>query len=84
MTTKSEIQYWFENSYVDNPTHMAVFMDSFDYEDYPMYVIAENEKDARQKIYANEDRLMEVYSYALPIEDQLNVFRAFNYTMKED
>lgn len=84
MTTKSEIQYWFENSYLINPTHMAVFMDTFDYEDYPVYIQAVDEDDARQQIHAKQDRLMEVYSYALPIEDQLNVQRAFNYTMKED
>ncbi len=59
---------------------MIVFCDTFDHEDYPVYVRAD--EDVRKKLDAAQgnpmQRLMEVYNYALPLEGQLNERRAYN------
>lgn len=83
MTTKIEISSWFDRglSSEDKPTHMLVVCDTFDYEDYPVYV--KPTQDAR-KVYEeysakNMQRVMEVYKLSDDKELQLNTSRAFNF-----
>jgi len=62
-------------------THMVVVCDTFDWEDYPVYVRkSENVRD----IYCRHDgpnmqKVMEVYSYQLSLENQLCEQKAFHF-----
>jgi hypothetical protein len=78
--TKSDIKNWIERA-DKNATHMIVVCDTYDYDDYPVYV--ESHQNARE--VADEfnkksmQRVMEVYNLKMDIEPQLNEHRAFNY-----
>lgn len=83
-TTVNEIREWLEQGNDGENTHMIVVVDTFDYVDYPVYIQARNSSDARNQANSNNDsssmtRVMEVYNYSLPIEEQLAEFRARNY-----
>lgn len=92
-TTREEIRAWLTDLY--NPgygeygftdkgikyTHMIVACDTWDYEDYPIYV-RENEDVRKKASEINSDpfgRVMEVYSVNHPMDGQLAERRAFNY-----
>jgi len=81
MTTHEDIKTWFERGEKICATHMIVMCDTFDYEDYPIYVLpGEDAKETAE--FHNEtsmQRLMEVYNLALPIEPQLIERFCFNY-----
>ena len=81
MTTKNMIREWLEEGKKENATHMIVVCDTFDYEDYPVYVKKEEDVNEIAKEYnmVNMQRIMEVYSYALDLEKQLAENRVFNY-----
>lgn len=80
-TTKKIIAEWIESGLEKKATHMIVVCDTFDHTDYPVYVF-ENQ-NARQvaSSYSGENMqiVMEVYNLSLPIEQQLNESRSFNY-----
>ena len=87
-TSVKEIESWLrdrEHCYIDNPTHMAVVCDTFDWSDYPVYVAAKDEADARKQIKdkstGNMRRLMEVYSLTgkHSIALQMAERRAYHY-----
>lgn len=59
---------------------MIIVCDTFDYEDYPVYVPLG--ADVHKVIEANTNsmsKVMEVYAMHLPLEEQLKEARAFNY-----
>lgn len=92
-TTRADIDRWLSDLY--NPgygeygytdkgkkyTHMIVACDTFDYEDYPVFV--EEGEDVRKKAdsISKQDfgRVMEVYSVNHSREEQLAAGRVFNY-----
>lgn len=81
-TTVEDIRRWLENA-PEGTHHMLVVCDTFDYEDYPVYV---KEGEDTTKVAAkyngqNMQRLMEVYSLTgkHSIESQLNGGRVHNY-----
>lgn len=80
-TSKDHIRRWFECGKKQNATHMLVVFDTFDYEDYPVYVLPGQDvhKIAKENSGPNMTKLMEVYSYKLDLEDQLNEHRSFHY-----
>ena len=80
-TTRQEIAEWFEEGVKNSKTHMIVVCDTFDYDDYPVFVsegesarTAYEERDGR-----NMQRVMEVYNLRMDMETQLNERRAFNF-----
>jgi hypothetical protein len=84
MTTHSDIREWLERGKKDKrkPTHMLVVCDTFDHEDYPVYVYPDEDVYKRSEGYRNGEnmqRLMEVYKYSMDLETQLNQHRSFNY-----
>lgn len=74
-TTIDEIRAWLEDGKTRGATHMIVATDTFDWSDYPVYVAAG--EDVRKKV-AGEEKVMEVYSFALDLEEQLRERRAFH------
>jgi hypothetical protein len=81
MTTKSDIAAWFQRGISDHKTHMIVVVDTYDHEDYPVYVSAGENSRTKAAEYNGKDmqRVMEVYNLSLPMEAQLSENRAFNY-----
>lgn len=62
-------------------THIIIVCDTFDYEDFPVYVMPN--EDVRQKEVEEKDkpmqRVMEVYSLSRDMMDQYNEPRSFHY-----
>jgi hypothetical protein len=81
MTTPNEILQWFEEGVARGATHMVVVCDTFDHEDYPVFV--EPGQDAREVAAQydgkNMQRLMEVYDLTGDKHVQLAEPRVFNY-----
>jgi hypothetical protein len=81
MATQEDIRRWLSTRPAKDLTHMLVVCDTFDYEDYPVYV------SVRQKVrevfaeYDNKNmqRVMEVYSYGRSLESQLKEERASHF-----
>lgn len=79
MTTRSEIAEWFDDGLKFGATHLIVVCDTFDYEDYPKYVMpGENPADITAKL-GEMQRVMEVYNLSMDKTAQLNQDRVFNY-----
>lgn len=78
---RSDIQEWFERGVCEGATHMIVVCDTFNHEDYPVFV--KEGEDAREKAKQYDgremQRIMEVYDLRKDMGDQLNAHRVFNY-----
>ncbi len=87
MTSKAEIRMWLTTKVtpmgqkIEDCTHMIVACDTFDYEDYPVYVEkGQNVHDVMAELESeNMQKVMEVYSFNHDIEAQLNEHRAFHF-----
>jgi hypothetical protein len=79
--TKDDIRRWFESGLRDGATHMIIACDYFDYDDYPVYVHADKDpcKEAERIRQSPMQKVMEVYSMTIPMEQQLAEHRAFHY-----
>lgn len=82
MTTLSDIRGWFKNGLEKKATHLMVVCDTFDHEEYPVYV--QGSEDVRDKYddYANKNmqKVLEVYNLSLDMEEQLAESpRTFNF-----
>lgn len=80
-TTQADIRRWLNEGKSMGATYVIVVCDTFDWEDYPVYV-ASNE-DVRKKYTEyngpNMQKVMEVYSLKKDIEAQLSEHRAFHF-----
>jgi hypothetical protein len=76
-----DIRRWFEEGVANKATHMIVVCDTFDHEDYPVFVAPHEDVREREKAYDHRDmqRVMEVYNLGMDMDDQLSEYRAFNY-----
>ena len=85
-TTKLDLRRWFDIGVKQKATHMIVAVDSFDHEDYPVYVLPDD--DIHDKI--NEvrmspmQRIMEIYDLGMDRTEQLNEHRAFHFPAYPD
>lgn len=77
--SRADIIRWFRDGVHYGQTHMAVFMDIMDYEDYPSYYNVAETPDIRAEVAKNPERLMEVYDLRLPLDFQMSEHRAFHY-----
>lgn len=81
-TTIQDLQEWFDRGVKEKATHMIVVCDTFDHEDYPVFVKpTENVHDvAKQYNNTNMQRIMEVYNLRMSKEEQFSSrARVFNY-----
>lgn len=79
MTTQAEIRGWLNRAVKDGNTHVLVVVDTFDHEDYPVFLTVETQETLDREIVAhggNMQRIMEVYAMHLPVEEQLQEHRA--------
>lgn len=80
--TKKEISDWFDEGIRKGATHLAVICDTYDWDDFPRYVMPGQDP---HKVCdgSNMEKLMEVYALHLSKEVQLNEHRAFHYETAE-
>lgn len=79
-TQKSDIQEWLERGKEEGATHLIVVCDTFDWEDYPVFVSPhENVHEKEEHYNGNMQRVMEVYKIDMDWDSQLNQHRSFNY-----
>jgi len=76
-TTKDQIEHWVRSA-VDRATHLIVVCDTYDYSDYPIVILPEQDfwKIHDSHHGQNMQRVMEVYDLSLPISPQLDEHRA--------
>jgi hypothetical protein len=77
----NDIRQWFEEGRSAGATHMIVVCDTFDHDDYPVFVKPGEDVREKQKSYDGREmqRVMEVYNLGMDMADQLSQHRAFNY-----
>ena len=77
--SKEEIREWLQRGIDQHATHVIIAVDTWDYEDYPVFVSAAEDIHEKVNSYdVKQDRIMEVYSLQVDIEAQLNETRAWN------
>ena len=87
--TRDKISDWFDNGVSSGATHMLVVCDTFDHDDFPVYVGGSDmlarhvtvgevvrEHSSRDKML----KVMEVYDLRMDKEVQLNEERAYHVT----
>ena len=78
-TSKEQIRGWLARGKAKKATHMLVVVDTFEYEDYPVYIMPGEKIHTAISVYStNMQRVMECYSYSLDLESQLNENRAYH------
>lgn len=80
-TTKPEIKEWLEDGKKKGATHMIVVCDTYDYEDYPVYVLQDEDVRGKYEEYngPNMQLVMEVYSYGRDLDAQIAERRAYHF-----
>lgn len=82
-TSKWELGLWFDRGVAQGATHMIVVCDTFDHEDYPVYVMPGQNVRAEAAKYdgKNMQIIMEVYHLQLDRDTQMAEHRAFHYEL---
>jgi hypothetical protein len=80
-TSRETLMEWFKRGVEQKATHMVVVCDTFDYDDYPVYVDeGESPQEAVKAHSGNMQRVMEVYNLKLPMNPQMiGGTRVWNY-----
>lgn len=77
----ADLLRWFEEGKEKGATHIIIVCDTYDYSDFPVYVM--KDQDAREVAKKEREksmqRVMEVYSLSLSPEDQFNEPRAYHF-----
>lgn len=80
-TSRDDITQWLHQGQAKGATHMIVVCDTFDWSDYPVFVMPG--QDARQIAKQNDGpnmtKLMEVYKLSDDWQTQLDQRRCHNY-----
>lgn len=80
-TTIPMLVQWFNDGVAQGATHMIVVCDTFDWEDYPVYV--KPTEDVHEKFAEfherNMQKVMEVYNLHLNRDDQMAERRAIHF-----
>lgn len=76
---RSDIRSWVREGKASGATHVIVMCDTYDHEDYPVFVKpGEVVADAIKRASGNMAQLMEVYAMHLDLEAQLSEYRAYH------
>ncbi len=80
-TSTNDLKRWFKEGKREGATHMIVVCDTFDYFDYPVYVMPNEDVRQRESGFeTNMQKVMEVYDLRKDIEGQMKPgTRVFNY-----
>jgi hypothetical protein len=80
-TSSNDISQWFDHGCNTKATHLIVVCDTYDWDDYPVYVkSSENVREVFEHYSdKNMQRVMEVYNLKEDKETQLQQTRSFNF-----
>jgi hypothetical protein len=75
-----DISRWVYRAKEEGFTHLIVVCDTYDHDDYPVYVSKEEDINERIEHFrkASMQRIMEVYKMSMDLETQLNERRAYH------
>jgi len=77
--SKQLIQKWLLQGLEINATHVIIALDTWDYENYPIFVLEGDSVDDKISYYnKSEDRIEEVYDLSMDIQYQLNQPHVWN------
>lgn len=81
MTTIRDIEDWLKTAKQKKATHLIVVCDTFDWDDYPVYVSTSENVKEKVSEYSGKSmqRVMEVYSVNKDWKEQLAKQRNFCY-----
>lgn len=79
--TKEDIRSWLKRGKESGATHMIVVCDTYDHEDYPVYVMPDENVRTKSEQFngKNMQVIMEVYSYKHDLEMQMSERCAFHW-----
>lgn len=79
--SRLDISGWFDAGVDDGATHLIVVCDTFDHDDYPVYVFPTQDvhEVVAEKTGKNMQKLMEVYALHLDKDTQMDEWRSFHY-----
>lgn len=76
--SKGLIRNWLQRTTKED-SHMLVVCDTFDYEDYPVFVKKTEDVNNKIKRYSeNMQQVVEVYNLSINLESQLEAHRVWN------
>jgi hypothetical protein len=80
-TSINDLRAWLKQGQDKGASHMIVVCDTFDWEDYPVYVMPTQvaEEICEQHKKSNMQKVMEVYNLSKDLESQLNEHRAMEF-----
>jgi hypothetical protein len=80
-TTKEDIRRWLNKGKERGATHVIVACDTWDYDDYPIFVMPDEDVKVVFEYLHNKNmqRVMEVYKLDIDWDAQLNSGRAYNF-----
>lgn len=78
---RQDIKRWFQQGAREGATHMIVVCDTFDWDDYPVYVKKGEDARTIKRQFDGKDmqKVMEVYNLTEPMPEQIDTKRSFNY-----
>lgn len=79
-TSRDEIRSWIVQGQAQGARYMIVVCDTYDWEDYPIYVGPDDDFGRRYAGHngVNMERIMEIYDLQSDVEAQLQEHRAFH------
>lgn len=82
---RKQIREWLQRAKKDDATHLVVVCDTFDYENYPVYVYRDEDVREVAARYDNKNmqRVAEVYNMAMDIEMQLAMDKVMYYEVPD-
>lgn len=72
-TSVATLTEWYDYGALMNATHMIVVCDTHDWEDYPVYITAEDnlQEQIAKHDGVNMQKIMEVYNFSMDRDEQL-------------
>jgi len=77
--SREDISRWFDEGVAKNATHMIVVCDTYDWEDYPVYVSSNPEAAWHQNNGPNMTRAMECYALWKSKDEQMRQHRVRDF-----
>ena len=79
--SREDISSMFDYGVKQGATHMLIVCDTYDWEDYPVFVSqGEDVRETYNKYNGNNmQKVMEVYNLSIDKEEQLNQYRVHNF-----
>lgn len=75
---RNTIEGWIKQGQDNKSTHVIIVCDTYDYDDYPVFVSTEQDVREVIKNLGSMQRVVEVYNLALPVDTQLAECRAYH------